>query len=76
MCGIFGNFNINDANIFYDLGKYSETRGKEASGFIAVSNNQQVIKKFPFPFSYKIVKENILNKELLNDNMSFIDTQD
>ena len=72
MCGIFGNFNINDANIFYDLGKYSETRGKEASGFIAVSNNQQVIKKFPFPFSYKIVKENILNKELLNDNMSFI----
>ena len=32
MCGIFGNFNINDANIFYDLGKYSETRGKEASG--------------------------------------------
>lgn len=72
MCGIFGNFNINDANIFYDLGKYSETRGKEASGFIAVSNSQQVIKKFPFPFSYKIVKENILNKELFNDNMSFI----
>lgn len=72
MCGIFGNFNINEANIFYDLGKYSETRGKEASGFIAVSSSQQVIKKFPVPFSNKIVRENILNEELFSDMVSFI----
>ena len=72
MCGIFGNFNINDANIFYDLGKYSETRGKEASGFIAVSDFQQKIKKFPYPFSDRIVKQNILKEKLFSDNTSFI----
>lgn len=72
MCGIFGNFNINEAKIFYDLGKYSETRGKEASGFIAVSSSQQVIKKYPVPFSSKIVRENILNDELFSDRVSLI----
>ncbi len=72
MCGIFGNFNINEANIFYDLGKYSETRGKEASGFVAVSGSHQVIKKFPVPFSNKIVRENIINDELFSDRVSFI----
>ena len=30
MCGIFGFFDTNNSDIFYDLGKYSETRGKEA----------------------------------------------
>ena len=54
VCGIFGNFNINEANIFYDLGKYSETRGKEASGFIAVSSSQQVIKSFQSLFLTKL----------------------
>lgn len=72
MCGIFGNFNINEANIFYDLGKYSETRGKEASGFIAVSSAKQVIKKFPVPFSNKIVRNNIFNEELFSNRVSFI----
>ena len=26
MCGIFGYFNLNDSEVFYDIGKYSETR--------------------------------------------------
>ena len=50
MCGIFGFFDTNNSDIFYDLGKYSETRGKEASGFMNISKNNQVIYKFPLPF--------------------------
>ena len=38
MCGIFGNFNLEDKKIFYDIGINSETRGKEASGFMQINN--------------------------------------
>ena len=55
MCGIFGFFDTNNSDIFYDLGKYSETRGKEASGFMNISKNNQVIYKFPLPFSDKLL---------------------
>ena len=50
MCGIFGYFNLNDSQVFYDLGKYSETRGKEASGYMRIDKNNSDILKFPLLF--------------------------
>ena len=58
MCGIFGYFNLNDSEVFYDIGKYSETRGKEASGYININQGKQLVKKFPLPFSDNLVKKN------------------
>ncbi len=59
MCGIFGYFNLENSEIFYDIGKYSETRGKEASGLVNVSKTTQNVLKFPLPFSNQKVKKNI-----------------
>lgn len=64
MCGIFGYFDLENSKVFYDIGKYSETRGKEASGLVNISQNTQKILKFPVPFSNNKVKKSI--KELNN----------
>ena len=72
MCGIFGFFDTNNSDIFYDLGKYSETRGKEASGFMNISKNNQVIYKFPLPFSDKKVGISIKKDQSKNASNSYI----
>ena len=72
MCGIFGNFDLNDSKIFYDIGKYSETRGKEASGFVSIKNKKEKIEKFPLPFSNKVIKNNILKETTFGENSTFI----
>ena len=72
MCGIFGFFDTNNSDIFYDLGKYSETRGKEASGFMNISKNNQVIYKFPLPFSDKKVGISIKKDHSKNASNSYI----
>ena len=59
MCGIFGYFNLENSEIFYDIGKYSETRGKEASGLVNVSKTTQNVLKFPLPFTNQKVKKSI-----------------
>ena len=72
MCGIFGFFDTNNSDIFYDLGKYSETRGKEASGFMNISKNNQTIYKFPLPFSDKKVGISIKKDQSKNASNSYI----
>lgn len=59
MCGIFGYFNLENSEIFYEIGKYSETRGKEASGFLNITQDSQDIFKFPIPFSNRSVKKKL-----------------
>lgn len=61
MCGIFGNFNLEDKKIFYDIGINSETRGKEASGFMQINNKIVDINKFSVPFSNKEVKKSLFD---------------
>lgn len=72
MCGIFGNFDLNDPKIFYDIGKYSETRGKEASGFVSIKNRKEKIEKFPLPFSNKVIKNIFLKETSFGKNSTFI----
>lgn len=72
MCGIFGYFNLNNPKIFYDLGKLSETRGKEASGYLNINKDNQSLKKFPLPFSDSLVKKNINNHDLKDKNSTLI----
>ena len=72
MCGIFGYFNLNDSEVFYDIGKYSETRGKEASGYINISQGKQLVRKFPLPFSDNLVKKNILSSKLNKNGNTLI----
>ncbi len=70
MCGIFGYFDLKGPQIFYDLGKYSETRGKEASGYMCITDATYKVKKFPLPFSSNIVKSNIFENN--NENKTYI----
>ena len=70
MCGIFGYFDLNGPEIFYDLGKYSETRGKEASGYMSFEKNTHTVRKFALPFSNNQVKLNILENQ--NQNKTYI----
>ena len=72
MCGIFGYFNLNDSQVFYDLGKYSETRGKEASGYMKIDKDNSNIIKFPLPFSDNSVKNHILKDKNQKNNNTFI----
>lgn len=72
MCGIFGNFDLNKSEIFYELGKYSETRGKEASGYLVANNGSEEIKKFALPFSSKAIKRNVFKDVANNMNATFI----
>ena len=72
MCGIFGYFNLNDSEVFYDIGKYSETRGKEASGYININQGKQQVQKFPLPFSDNLVKKNILSSQLNKNGNTLI----
>lgn len=72
MCGIFGYFNLNDSQVFYDLGKYSETRGKEASGYMRIDKNNSDILKFPLPFSDSSVKNHILKDKSQKNKKTFI----
>lgn len=68
MCGIFGYFDLENSKVFYDIGKYSETRGKEASGLVNISESTQNILKFPVPFSNQKVKKSI---QELNNSKNF-----
>ena len=58
MCGIFGTFKnentINFTEDFKDIGIKSESRGKEASGYLYDSRNKIEIYKSPRKFSDKI----------------------
>lgn len=58
MCGIFGTFKnentINFTEDFKDIGTKSESRGKEASGYLYDSRNAIEIYKSPKKFSDKI----------------------
>ena len=44
MCGIFGIFDNNKSDMFYELGKLSESRGKEASGLMVLDGSEISIK--------------------------------
>jgi glucosamine--fructose-6-phosphate aminotransferase (isomerizing) len=72
MCGIFGFFETNNTDIFYDLGKYSETRGKEASGFVRINNFDETIHKFPTPFTSPKVKSLLKNYDKKEVSATFI----
>jgi len=72
MCGIFGFFETNNTDIFYDLGKYSETRGKEASGFVRINNFDETIHKFPTPFTSPKVKSLLKNYDKKEVGATFI----
>ena len=58
MCGIFGSFKndnaINFTKDFKDIGIKSESRGKEASGYLYDNGNIIEIYKSPKKFSDKI----------------------
>lgn len=63
MCGIFGSFQDLKPNIFFDLGKMSESRGKEASGYFFVDENELKVKKYLNEFSQKIVKKELFERK-------------
>lgn len=72
MCGIFGFFDTTTSNVFYNLGKYSETRGREASGYICIDEFSEDIKKFSTPFSHKTVKREINKLKYSKSKKTFI----
>ena len=76
MCGIFGYFDLENSKVFYDIGKYSETRGKEASGLVNISQNTQKILKFPVPFSNKKVKKALKNLTIVQISQPTLDILD
>ena len=65
MCGIFGTFKnentINFTEDFKDIGIKSESRGKEASGYLYDSRNKIEIYKSPRKFSDKINLKHLNN---------------
>lgn len=69
MCGIFGIFEENNKKqqLFYDLGCLSESRGKEASGFVAIDGENISIKKYPAKFRNNSVKSFLNNLRTVND---------
>ena len=72
MCGIFGFFDTTTSNVFYNLGKYSETRGREASGYICIDEFSEDIKKFSTPFFTKTVKREINKFKYSKSKKTFI----
>lgn len=72
MCGIFGYFNSSNAKLFYELGKLSETRGKEASGYFYINEEKLNFQKFSKKFSNKLVKKSLIGKNQFNHFTNFI----
>lgn len=66
MCGIFGIFEEAKSNMFYELGKLSESRGKEASGLMVLDEDEISIKKYSSSFQKSDVKKYIKNKKFSN----------
>ena len=69
MCGIFGIFEESNKKqeLFYDLGCLSESRGKEASGFVVIDDENLFIKKYPTKFRNNNVKSFLNNLKTVND---------
>ncbi len=69
MCGIFGIFEENNKKqqLFYELGCLSESRGKEASGFVAIDGENISIKKYSTKFRNNSVKSFLNNLRTVND---------
>ena len=73
MCGIFGIFDNNKSDMFYELGKLSESRGKEASGLMVLDGSEISIKKYS---SFQVVMlKNILKTKNLVINLNILDIQ-
>ena len=74
MCGIFGiisntdnqQINSNFSKIIKSLFLYSESRGKEASGFASLKNDNIYVYKTPFPAS-DLIKSDTFKKSF-SDN--------
>lgn len=68
MCGIFGLINnnpdYNSGKIFKSLCLFSESRGKEASGFAVLKDTKIKVFKTPFAAS-EMVKSTVFKKEIL-----------
>ena len=75
MCGIFGSFNNENSNNFakefIDIGIKSESRGKEASGYLFDNNNKVEIHKSPKKFSDKKNLKNLNISISTNKNSNF-----
>jgi glucosamine--fructose-6-phosphate aminotransferase (isomerizing) len=72
MCGIFGYFNSSNTKLFYELGKLSETRGKEASGYFYVNDDKLNFQKFSKKFSNKKVKKSLIGNNKFNQFTNFV----
>ena len=71
MCGIFGIFDNNKSDMFYELGKLSESRGKEASGLMVLDGSEISIKKYSNSFQNSDVKKYIKNKKFSDKSKYF-----
>ena len=75
MCGIFGIYEQESSqsktDTFYKLGKYSESRGKEASGVCIIENNKTFVTKYSNKFSNSKVR-NLLSKNKNSKNQTFV----
>ena len=71
MCGIFGIFDNNKSDMFYELGKLSESRGKEASGLMVLDGSEISIKKYSNSFQDSDVKKYIKNKKFSDKSKYF-----
>ena len=71
MCGIFGIFDNNKSDMFYELGKLSESRGKEASGLMVLDGSEISIKKYSTSFQGSDVKKYIKNKKFSDKSKYF-----
>jgi len=71
MCGIFGIFDNNKSDMFYELGKLSESRGKEASGLMVLDESEISIKKYSNSFQDSDVKKYIKNKKFSDKSKYF-----
>ena len=72
MCGIFGvntySISDNQIKIFEEIGILSESRGREASGWVSFNNSEMSIFKSPKPFSSNenLAKLRKINSKELN----------
>ena len=71
MCGIFGIFDNNKSDMFYELGKLSESRGKEDSGLMVLDGSEISIKKYSNSFQDSDVKKYIKNKKFSDKSKYF-----
>ena len=75
MCGIFGIYeqdsNQPKTDTFYNLGKFSESRGKEASGICVIENDKTFVTKYSDKFSNSQVR-NLLSKNKDSKNLTLV----